>query len=89
MSATTGLSASHSAELEQLFNQHLNAPQVENVTVDNAKSQFKKIWPEVKQGLDLLKQLAGIVPGVGPFVTIGAGAIVAAGDAAYKALGGT
>jgi hypothetical protein len=68
--------------------QHLNGPQVESVNIENAKSKFKEIWPQVEQGLDLLKQLAGVVPGVGPFVAIGAGAVVAAGDAAYKALGG-
>lgn len=83
-----GITAENSAELERLFNEHLNGPAAESVSVDQVKAKFKELWPTVKQGLDLLKQLAAVIPGVGTMVTVVIGVIIAAGDAAFKAISG-
>ncbi len=50
------------------------------------KAKFKELWPQVKQGLALLQQLSGLVPGVGSVVGVVIGIVLAAGDAADKAI---
>lgn len=86
--AQAGMATGQSADLERLFNEHLNGPAVESVNLDQIKAKFKELWPTVKQGLDLLKQLAGIVPGVGTIVGTVIGIVIASGDAAFKAVSG-
>jgi hypothetical protein len=56
--------------------------------VEDASETFVQVWPFVRQGLALLKQMAPTIPGVGVFVGFAVDIVIAAGDAAAKALGG-
>ena len=47
---------------------------------------FCQVWPEAKNGLQLLSTFIGTIPGVGPFARVAIGIVIAAGDAASSAV---
>lgn len=47
---------------------------------------FCQIWPQVKDGLGLLKAIIGSIPGVSFFAKAAIDIVIAAGDAAVAAL---
>ena len=61
---------------------------LEAFDVNVAKSKFVLLWPSVKQGLHLLKQLSAPIPGAGAIIGVVIGMVITAGDALFKALEG-
>ncbi len=51
-----------------------------------AQDTFCKIWPQAKEGLQLLSTFIAAIPGVGIFAKVSIGVVIAAGDAASSAV---
>jgi len=51
-----------------------------------AQDTFCGIWPQAKEGLQLLSTFIGVIPGVGIFAKVAIGVVIAAGDAASSAV---
>ena len=51
-----------------------------------AQETFCKIWPQAKEGLQLLSTFIAAIPGVGVFAKVSIGVVIAAGDAASAAV---
>lgn len=85
--------AGHTEELESAYQKALSGTEsvgegTESVfnNIGDAKAKFKEVWPDVKNGLELLRTLSGMVPGVGAIVTTVIGVVITAGEAAFKAV---
>jgi hypothetical protein len=51
-----------------------------------AQDSFCKVWPQAKEGLQLLSTFIAAIPGVGVFAKVAIGIALAAGDAASSAV---
>jgi hypothetical protein len=66
--------------LKKVIEQQARVPKGE------AQQTFCGIWPQAKNALELLMTFIGAIPGVGVFAKVAIGIVIAAGDAASKAV---
>jgi hypothetical protein len=52
----------------------------------DAQKTFCGIWPKAKEGLELLRTILDLIPGIGVFAKAAIAIVLAAGDAANNAL---
>ena len=77
------LSEAEMKELTSLIKEHGKLPAAKK---GGPQETFCTVWPQAKNGLNLLKEIIGSVPGISFFAKASIGIVIAAGDAADSAL---
>jgi hypothetical protein len=70
------------AEIERLAEAIKNSP----IETLGAQDEFCRLWPTAKEVLTLLRNIVGVIPGAGMFAGLAISAVLAAGEAAQKAI---
>ena len=67
-------------ELTKAIKEHVK------VTKGGPQQTFCQVWPQAKEGLQILSTFINTIPGVGVFAKVAVGIVIAAGDAASSAV---
>jgi hypothetical protein len=73
-------------DIDNLTKAIQESAQKEEFRALGARENFCKVWPAARQGLEILKDIISVVPGVSIFAKGAIAVVIAAGDAASGAL---